>query len=126
MLRRDSPTPREHMSERLWMRNRMTLLYSVCHHHEFVKTSHRGSHETCSPQVLTEPNAMIIADRQGGGVDVVDPGPGPQAADEKDHQRHEDAFLQGDEVLVAGHAGKVAAQQRLGEAVIEALEMFET
>src|SRR3954470_10096612 len=56
MLRRDSPTPREHMSERLWMRNRMTLLYSVCHHHEFVKTSHRGSHETCSPQVLTEPN----------------------------------------------------------------------
>src|SRR4051812_34403884 len=56
MLRRDSPTPREHMSERLWMRNRMMLLYSVCHHHEFVKTSHRGSHETCSPQVLTEPS----------------------------------------------------------------------
>src|SRR3954465_4384125 len=56
MLRRDSPTPREHMSERLWMRNRMTLLHSVCHHHEFVKTSHRGSHETCSPQVLTEPS----------------------------------------------------------------------
>src|SRR3954452_20531815 len=57
MLRRDSPTPREHMSERLWMRDRMTLLHSVCHHHEFVKTSHRGSHETCSPQVLTEPSA---------------------------------------------------------------------
>src|SRR4051795_4329369 len=56
MLRRDSPTPREHMSERLWMRDRMTLLHSVCHHHEFVKTSHRGSHETCSPQVLTEPS----------------------------------------------------------------------
>src|SRR3954467_10749813 len=56
MLRRDSATPREHMSERLWMRNRMTLLHSVCHHHEFVKTSHRGSHETCSPQVLTEPS----------------------------------------------------------------------
>jgi hypothetical protein len=37
------------------MRDRMTLLHSVCHHHEFVKTSHRGSHETCSPQVLTEP-----------------------------------------------------------------------
>jgi hypothetical protein len=47
-------------------------------------------------------------------------------ADEEDHQRHEDAFLQGDEVLVARHAGKVAAQQRLGEAVIEALEMLET
>src|SRR3954454_23121512 len=59
MLRRDSPTPREHMSERLWMRNRMTLLYSVCHHHEFVKTSHRGSHETCSPQVLTEPSITV-------------------------------------------------------------------
>src|SRR4051794_11642536 len=56
MLRRDSPTPREHMSERLWMRDRMALLHSVCHHHEFVKTSHRGSHETCSPQVLTEPS----------------------------------------------------------------------
>jgi hypothetical protein len=42
-------------------------------------------------------------------------------ADEKEHQRHEDAFLQGDEVLIAGHAGKVAAQQRLGEAVIEAV-----
>src|SRR3954470_4183340 len=55
MLRRDSPTPREHMSERLWMRDRMALLHSVCHHHEFVKTSHRGSHESCSPQVLTEP-----------------------------------------------------------------------
>src|SRR3954466_1773937 len=59
MLRRDSPTPREHMSERLWMRDRMTLLHSVCHHHEFVKTSHRGSHETCSPQVLTEPKRQI-------------------------------------------------------------------
>src|SRR3954471_14348378 len=58
MLRRDSPTPREHMSERLWMRDRMTLLHSVCHHHEFVKTSHRGSHETCSPQVLTEPSSL--------------------------------------------------------------------
>jgi hypothetical protein len=46
-------------------------------------------------------------------------------AEEEDHQRHEDAFLQGDEVLVTGHAGKVAAQQRLGEAMIEALEMFE-
>src|SRR4051812_44487997 len=59
MLRRDSPTPREHMSERLWMRDRMTLLHSVCHHHEFVKTSHRGSHETCSLQVLTEPNRLV-------------------------------------------------------------------
>src|SRR4051794_24014308 len=60
MLRRDSPTPREHMSERLWMRDRMALLHSVCHHHEFVKTSHRGSHETCSPQVLTEPNRVWL------------------------------------------------------------------
>src|SRR3954447_191279 len=65
MLRRDSPTPREHMSERLWMRDRMTLLHSVCHHHEFVKTSHRGSHETCSPQVLTEPNGDGIGDFPG-------------------------------------------------------------
>src|SRR4051812_12970067 len=64
MLRRDSPTPREHMSERLWMRNRMTLLYSVCHHHEFVKTSHRGSHETCSPQVLTEPRMNGLSIRK--------------------------------------------------------------
>src|SRR3954454_13713497 len=68
MLRRDSPTPREHMSERLWMRDRMTLLHSVCHHHEFVKTSHRGSHETCSPQVLTEPRAGGLAARHGGGL----------------------------------------------------------
>jgi hypothetical protein len=68
---------------------------------------------------------MIIADRQGGGVDVVEPGPGPQVAEQEDHQRHKDAFLQADEVLVARHAGKVAAQQRLGKAVIEALEIFE-
>src|SRR3954469_12117548 len=61
MLRRDSPTPREHMAERLWMRDRMALLHSVCHHHEFVKTSHRGSHETCSPQVLTEPSQLSLA-----------------------------------------------------------------
>src|SRR3954453_9480000 len=61
MLRRDSPTPREHMSERLWMRDRMALLHSVCHHHEFVKTSHRGSHETCSPQVLTEPSTEVVS-----------------------------------------------------------------
>jgi hypothetical protein len=40
---------------------------------------------------------------------------------QEDHQRHEDAFLQGDEVLVARQAGKVAAQQWLGEAVIEAV-----
>ena len=71
-------------------------------------------------------NAMISADRQGGGVDVIEPGPGPKVADEEEHQRHEDAFLPGDEVLVAGHARKIATQQRLGEAVIEALEMFET
>jgi hypothetical protein len=67
---------------------------------------------------------MIIAHRQGGGVDLRDPGPGPQVADEKEHQRHEDAFLQADEVLVARHAGKVAAQQRLGEAMIEALRVL--
>jgi hypothetical protein len=42
-------------------------------------------------------------------------------ADEEDHQRHKGTFLQGDEVLVTGQAGKVAAQQRLGEAVIEAV-----
>src|SRR3954469_14583445 len=64
--------------------------------------------------------------RKGGGIDVVEPGLGPQVTVQEEHQRHEDAFLQGDEVLVARHAGKVAAQQRLGEAVIEALEMFET
>src|SRR3954465_3334486 len=65
MLRRDSPTPREHMSERLWMRDRMALLHSVCHHHEFVKTSHRGSHETCSPQVLPEPSmAEMLREEQ--------------------------------------------------------------
>jgi hypothetical protein len=40
---------------------------------------------------------------------------------QEEHQRHEDAFLPGDEVLVTGHAGKVAAQQRLGEAVIKAV-----
>ena len=74
---------------------------------------------------LVPANAMIVADRQGGGIDVVEPGPGPEVADEEDHQRHEGTFLQGDEVLVARHAGKGAAQQRLGEAVIEALEMLE-
>src|SRR5688572_25946944 len=74
---------------------------------------------------LVPVDAMIVADRQGGGVDVIDPDPGPSVADEKEHQRHDDTFLPGDEVLVAGHAGKVAAQQRLGEAVMEALEMFE-
>ena len=47
-------------------------------------------------------------------------------AEQEEHQRHEDTFLQGDEGLVAGQAGKVAAQQRLGEAVIEALEIFDT
>jgi hypothetical protein len=46
-------------------------------------------------------------------------------AEQEDHQRHEDTFLQGDEVLVTRHAGKGAAQQRLGKAVIKALEMFE-
>jgi hypothetical protein len=52
-------------------------------------------------------DAMSVAHRQGGGVDVVEPG--PQVAEEEDHQRHEDTFLQGDEVLIAGHAGKVAS-----------------
>ena len=47
-------------------------------------------------------------------------------AEEEEHQRHEGTFLQGDEVFVTGQAGKVAAQQRLGKAVIEALEMLET
>ena len=48
---------------------------------------------------LVPANAMIIADRQGGEVDVVEPGPGPQVTDEEEHQRHEGTFLQGDEVL---------------------------
>src|SRR6187549_993184 len=74
---------------------------------------------------LVPVDTMIVADRQGGGVDVIEPGPGSPVADEEEYQRHEDTFLKGDEVLIAGHAGKVAAQQRLGEAVIEALEMFE-
>ena len=39
---------------------------------------------------LVSVDAMGVADRQGGGVDVIDPGPGPQAAEEEDHQRHED------------------------------------
>src|SRR3954468_2977725 len=72
MLRRDSPTPREHMSERLWMRDRMTLLHSVCHHHEFVKTSHRGSHETCSPQVLTEPRTRRPQTGMGRHLQLAD------------------------------------------------------
>ena len=58
---------------------------------------------------LVPANAMIVADRQGGGIDVVDPGPGPEVADEEEHQRHEDTFLQGDEVLVTGQAGKGAS-----------------
>jgi hypothetical protein len=74
---------------------------------------------------LVSANAMIVADRQGGGIDVVEPGLGPQVTVQEEHQRHENAFLQGDEVLVARHAGKVAAQQRLGEAMVEALEMLE-
>ena len=69
---------------------------------------------------LVPANAMIVA-TEGRGVDVIDPGPSPQVADEEDHQRHKDTFLQGDEVLIARHAGKGAAQQRLGEAVIEAV-----
>src|SRR3954453_9464094 len=47
--------------------------------------------------------------RKGSGVDVREPGPGPQVAEEEDHQRHEDTFLQADEVLVARQAGKVAS-----------------
>jgi hypothetical protein len=54
-------------------------------------------------------NVMGVADRQGRGVDVIDPSPGPEVADEEDQQWHENTFLQGDEVLVARHAGKVAS-----------------
>ena len=50
---------------------------------------------------------MSVAHRQGGGIDVVEPG--PEVAEEEEHQRHEGTFLQGDEVLVARHAGKVAS-----------------
>src|SRR5918995_1674158 len=49
---------------------------------------------------LVPANAMIVAHRQGGGIDVVEPGPGPQVTVQEE-------------------------QQRLGEAVVEALEMFE-
>ena len=52
---------------------------------------------------------MIVAHRQGGGVEVVKPGPGPQVTVQEEHQRHEDAFLQADEVLVTGQAGKGAS-----------------
>src|SRR4051812_42106689 len=45
--------------------------------------------------------------RKGGGIDVVESG--PQVTVQEEHQRHEDTFLQGDEVLIAGHAGKVAS-----------------
>src|SRR3954463_14184068 len=40
--------------------------------------------------------------RKGGGIDVVEPG--PQVTVQEEHQRHEDTFLQGDEVLIAGQA----------------------
>ena len=57
------------------MRDRMALPHSVCHHHEFVKTSHRGSHETCSTQVLTEPSTAgeFKSRRLGGGRGAVMP-----------------------------------------------------
>src|ERR671921_1141607 len=45
---------------------------------------------------LVPVNALGVADRQGSGGDVIEPGPGPQVADETEHQRHEDTFLQGD------------------------------
>ena len=94
---------------------------------EAEEPAHRGlATLSQTGEDLVPVDAMIVADRQGRGVDVIEPGPGPQVAEEEEHQRHEGTFLQGDEVFVTGQAGKVAAQQRLGEAVIEALEMFET
>src|SRR3954463_3450768 len=55
MLRRDSATPRQYMSERFRMWDRMVLPHSVCRHQEFVKASRRESYGTHGTQVLTEP-----------------------------------------------------------------------
>src|SRR4051794_34721924 len=57
MLRWDSATPRQYMSERFRMWDRMVLPHSVCRHQEFVKASRRESYGTHGTQVLTEPNA---------------------------------------------------------------------
>src|SRR4051795_13183860 len=54
MLRRDSATPRQYMSERFRMWDRMVLPHSVCRHQEFVKASRRESCGTHGTQVLTE------------------------------------------------------------------------
>src|SRR6185312_8902424 len=80
---------------------------------EAEEPAHRGlATLSKTGEDLVPVDAMIVADRQGRGVDVIEPGPGPQVAEQEEHQRHEGTFLQGDEVFVTGQAGKVAAQQR--------------
>src|SRR3954454_3253695 len=59
MLRRDSATPRQYMSERFRMWDRMVLPHSVCRHQEFVKASRRESYGTHGTQVLTEPSITV-------------------------------------------------------------------
>src|SRR3954464_14937553 len=66
MLRRDSATPRQYMSERFRMWDRMVLPHSVCRHQEFVKASRRESCGTHGTQVLTEPNARTAAEHLKG------------------------------------------------------------
>src|SRR3954463_8516327 len=68
MLRRDSATPRQYMSERFRMWDRMVLPHSVCRHQEFVKASRRESYGTHGTQVLTEPR--MSAPKEGSMLTI--------------------------------------------------------
>ena len=63
---------------------------------------------------LVPVKAMIVADRQGSRVDVIEPSPGPLVAGEEEHQRHDDTLLQGDQVRALQAGSDVFGRSSLG------------
>ncbi len=68
-------------------------------------------------------NAPVVADRQRGGIDVVDAGSLARAAGKKHQQWYEDTWLERNEALVGGQTGKGLLAQGEHHPVIEVLEV---
>ena len=70
-------------------------------------------------------DAVIVAYRQGGAVDIIDASLFVHTAEQEKYQRHKGSFLYGNELLVAGHARKILAQQGHSKPMVEVLQILE-
>ena len=70
-------------------------------------------------------DAVIVAHRQSGAVDVIDASLFAHTAAQEEEPRHQGSLLYGHQLLVAGQARKTWAQHRHGIPRVEVLQILE-